>query len=72
MKSLVIAIMALGLGASGAQAGCVKGAIVGGVVGHLAGHHALAGAAIGCVVAHHHAVQKKREYRAAAAGYRPR
>ena len=48
------ALLVLSAGAAEAR-GCVKGSVVGGVVGHFAGHHALAGAAIGCVVAHHHA-----------------
>jgi hypothetical protein len=68
MKSFVIAVMALGLTTSAAEAGCLKGAVVGGVVGHFAGHHALAGAAVGCVVAHHHAVVVKRQRQA----YQPR
>ena len=43
-------------------AGCVKGAAVGGVAGHFVGKgHAVAGAAAGCLIAHHHAkVAKKR------------
>jgi hypothetical protein len=54
-----------GAGAADAK-GCVRGAVVGGVAGHFAGRHTLAGAAIGCVVAHHHyAVQKRREREAA-------
>ena len=57
------ALLALTASAGSADAkGCVRGAVVGGVAGHFAAHHALAGAAIGCVVAHHHyAVEKKRD-----------
>ena len=54
------ALLLLSAGAAEAR-GCLKGAAIGGVAGHFAGHHALAGAAIGCVVAHHHAkVQDRR------------
>jgi hypothetical protein len=65
MRSLIAlsaaAALALSAGAADAK-GCVRGAVIGGVAGHFAGHHALAGAAIGCVVVHHHyAVQKRRE-----------
>jgi hypothetical protein len=36
-------------------------------VGHVAGHHAVAGAAVGCVVGHHQAkVRQKRAEEAAA------
>ncbi|HEY5412885.1 MAG TPA: hypothetical protein VIJ94_19385 [Caulobacteraceae bacterium] len=57
------ALLVLSAGAAEAR-GCMKGAVVGGVVGHFAGHHALAGAAIGCVVAHHHAKVEDRRARA--------
>ena len=57
-------ILAIGLvlisGAGAAQAGCVTGAVVGGVAGHVAGHHTLLGAAAGCAVGHHMAVEKKK------------
>ncbi len=56
-----VAMLTFSAGAADAK-GCMRGAVVGGVAGHFAGHHALAGAAIGCVVAHHHyAVQKRHE-----------
>ena len=65
MRTLIalsaVAMLTLSAGAAEAK-GCVRGAVAGGVVGHFAGHHALAGAAIGCVVAHHHyAVERRRE-----------
>jgi uncharacterized membrane protein YoaK (UPF0700 family) len=56
------ALLALSAGAAEAR-GCLKGAVIGGVAGHFAGHHALAGAAIGCVVAHHHAKVEDRRAR---------
>lgn len=35
---------------------CLKGAAVGGVAGHMVGKgHAVAGAAAGCAIGHHHA-----------------
>ncbi|NMN89275.1 MULTISPECIES: hypothetical protein [unclassified Novosphingobium] len=41
--------------------GCIRGAVAGGVAGHFVGKgHALAGAAAGCVVAHHHYAKKAR------------
>ena len=47
--------------------GCIRGAIVGGVAGHYVGRgHALAGAAAGCVLAHHHYAQQAKAQRAAA------
>ena len=66
MRSLIAlpaaaALLAASAGTADAK-GCVRGAVVGGVAGHFAGHHALAGAALGCVVAHHHyTVQKRNE-----------
>jgi len=67
MRSLVAlsaaALLVLSAGAADAK-GCVRGAVVGGVAGHFAGHHALAGAAIGCVVAHHHYKVQERRARA--------
>ena len=63
MKTTV-RILAIGLvvvsGAGATQAGCVTGAVVGGVAGHVAGHHTLLGAAAGCAVGHHMAVEKKK------------
>lgn len=56
-KIVLVAGLALALGAAssqGAQArGCVKGAVVGGVAGHFAGRHPVLGAAVGCAVGHH-------------------
>jgi hypothetical protein len=52
-----------------AFAGCATGAAVGGVAGHMAGHHALLGAAAGCALGHHHAVEKKRAEQAQAAAH---
>ena len=47
--------------------GCIRGAAAGGVAGHFVGRgHALAGAAVGCVVAHHHYAKQARAERAAA------
>ncbi len=67
MRTLIalsaVALLTLSAGAAEAR-GCLKGAVVGGVVGHVAGHHALAGAAIGCIVAHHHAKVEDRRARA--------
>jgi hypothetical protein len=37
----------------------------------VAGHHAVAGAAVGCVVGHHHAKVKEREAREQAAAGQP-
>ncbi len=47
-------------------AGCLKGAAVGGVGGHFVGKgHAVAGAAVGCVVGHHRAkVEVKQQAQA--------
>jgi hypothetical protein len=56
-KIVIVAGLALALGAASAQGaqarGCVKGAVVGGVAGHFAGHHPILGAAAGCAVGHH-------------------
>jgi hypothetical protein len=63
MKNLHVTFSALALTvalASSAQAGCLKGAIVGGIGGHFAHHHGFIGAAAGCAVGHHMAVEKKR------------
>ena len=47
--------------------GCIRGAAAGGVGGHFVGKgHAVAGAAIGCVVAHHHYAKEARAQKAAA------
>ena len=46
--------------------GCIRGAAVGGVAGRsVGGGHAVAGAAVGCVVAHHHYASQARAQRAA-------
>nr|WP_245931090.1 hypothetical protein [Methylobacterium radiodurans] len=53
--------MALGFGATAAEAkGCLKGAVVGGVAGYAAGH-GKAGAAAGCAIGHHEAGKKGRQ-----------
>ena len=56
-KKIVAAAMLMALVGSPVVAkGCLKGAAVGGVGGHLVGKgHAVAGAAVGCAVGHHHA-----------------
>jgi uncharacterized protein YcfJ len=47
--------------------GCIRGAIVGGVAGHYVGKgHALAGAAAGCFIAHHHYAQQAKAQQATA------
>jgi hypothetical protein len=47
--------------------GCIRGAAAGGVGGHFVGKgHAVAGAAIGCVVAHRHYAKQARAQKAAA------
>ncbi len=73
MRSLVAlsaaALLAFSAGAADAK-GCVRGAVVGGVAGHFVGHHALAGAALGCVVAHHHYAVQRRQERAWARHHR--
>ncbi|MDQ0837339.1 hypothetical protein [Sphingomonas faeni] len=46
--------------------GCIRGAAAGGVGGHFVGKgHAVAGAAIGCVAAHHHYAKQARAQKAA-------
>lgn len=41
--------------------GCIRGAAAGAVGGHMVGKgHALAGAAAGCAVAHHHYAKKAK------------
>lgn len=65
---MVAAAVLLSVGSAPVLAkGCIRGAVVGGVAGHYVGKgHALAGAAAGCVVAHHHYAKQAREQRAAA------
>ena len=47
--------------------GCLRGAAAGGVAGHYVGKgHAVAGAAAGCVIAHHHYAKQARAQKAAA------
>lgn len=51
--------------------GCIRGAAAGGVAGHFVGKgHAVAGAAVGCVVAHHHYAKQARAEKAATARHR--
>ncbi len=62
-KTLLLALsVALVASASPALAkGCLKGAAVGGVGGHMVGKgHAVAGAAAGCAIGHHHAAKKAK------------
>jgi outer membrane lipoprotein SlyB len=47
--------------------GCIRGAAAGGVAGHFVGKgHAVAGAAAGCVVAHHHYAKQAKQQKVAA------
>ena len=64
----LLALPLLAMTASPAPAkGCIRGAAAGGVGGHFVGKgHAVAGAAIGCVVAHHHYAKQARTQKAAA------
>jgi outer membrane lipoprotein SlyB len=66
--SVTLAIPLLITAASPALAkGCIRGAAAGGVAGHFVGKgHAVAGAAVGCVVAHHHYAKQARAQKAAA------
>lgn len=70
MRSLPILLAASAVLASASPAlakGCIRGAAAGGVAGHFVGRgHAVAGAAIGCVVAHHHYAKQARQQKAAA------
>jgi hypothetical protein len=65
---LALALPLLVVGASPVLAkGCIRGAAAGGVAGHFVGKgHAVAGAAVGCVVAHHHYAKQARAEKAAA------
>lgn len=60
--SLVLAAMsALMVQAPVDAKGCLRGAVAGGVAGHYVGKgHALAGAAAGCAIAHHHYAKQAR------------
>ena len=64
----LLALPLLAMTASPALAkGCIRGAAAGGVGGHFVGKgHAVAGAAIGCVAAHHHYAKQARAQKAAA------
>ena len=64
----ILALPLLAMTASPVLAkGCIRGAAAGGVSGHFVGKgHAVAGAAIGCVAAHHHYAKQSRAQKAAA------
>ena len=65
--TLVVGLMSAATAAPVFAKGCIRGAVVGGVAGHYVGRgHALAGAAAGCVIAHHHYAQQAKAQRAAA------
>ena len=57
---LALATSAVALDAPASAKGCLRGAAAGGVAGHYAHHHAVAGAAIGCVAAHHPSAKKAK------------
>lgn len=57
---IALATSAVALDAPASAKGCIRGAAAGGVAGHYAHHHAIAGAAIGCVAAHHHYAKKAK------------
>ncbi len=59
----LIALPLLMIAAQPAMAkGCIRGAVAGAVGGHMVGKgHALAGAAAGCAVVHHHYAKKAKE-----------
>lgn len=61
--SPLIAVPLLIMAAQPALAkGCIRGAAAGAIGGHMVGKgHALAGAAAGCAVAHHHYAKKAKE-----------
>jgi outer membrane lipoprotein SlyB len=66
MKMFVIAAAAMLVASPALSKGCLKGAAVGGVAGHFVGSgHAVAGAAIGCVVGHHRAAVAAKKKAAA-------
>ena len=65
--TLAVALISAPTAAPVFAKGCIRGAVVGGVAGHYVGRgHALAGAATGCVIAHHHYAQQAKAQRAAA------
>ncbi len=70
MRTVIVALVlgSTALTASPSLAkGCIRGAIVGGVAGHYVGKgHALAGAAAGCAIAHHHYAQQAKAAKVAA------
>lgn len=72
---MILATAASALVAQPALAkGCIRGAAAGGVAGHFVGKgHAVAGAAVGCIAAHHHYAKQARAQKAAAqAAAKPR
>lgn len=64
MKNTLFVIAATAIALSSAPTfakGCMKGAAVGAIGGHMVGKgHAVAGAAAGCAVGHHHAAKKAK------------
>lgn len=68
MKTLlfVTAIASLAGAQPALAKGCIRGAAAGGVAGHFVGKgHAVAGAAVGCIAAHHHYAKQARAQKAA-------
>jgi uncharacterized membrane protein YdjX (TVP38/TMEM64 family) len=64
--AMIIAISAISPQPTLAK-GCIRGAVAGAAAGHFVGKgHAVAGATVGCVVAHHHYAKQARAQRAAA------
>ncbi len=64
---MIVAVVATMVAGPVFAKGCIRGAAAGGVAGHFVGKgHAVAGAAVGCVVAHHHYAKQARAQRAAA------
>lgn len=60
VTALILALSVAGTTPALAK-GCIRGAAAGGVAGHFVGKgHAVAGAAVGCVVAHHHYAKQAR------------
>ncbi len=68
MTTALIAASLVTVTASQAEAkGCLRGAAVGGVAGHYVSRgHAVAGAAVGCIAAHHHYAKQARQQRESA------
>lgn len=68
MRALILIATLASVGAAqpALAKGCIRGAAAGGVAGHFVGKgHAVAGAAVGCVVAHHHYAKQARAQKAA-------